>query len=104
LQGTIYILQGMVIKYFSCTFLLFKNATNLSLLGIMRAVPPLAKSPLISSYGSKNVWPKLAWPTSQNDLQLLLLLMGGGCILSISPCQPCMLLGAFSIVQTSFVQ
>jgi len=24
LQGTIYILQGMVAKYFSCTFLLFK--------------------------------------------------------------------------------
>jgi len=25
-----YILQGIVTKYFSCTFLLFKNATNLA--------------------------------------------------------------------------
>jgi len=29
LQGTIYMLQGMVDKYFSCKFLLFNNATNL---------------------------------------------------------------------------
>jgi len=37
----------------------------------MHAVPPLAKSPLISSRGSKNVWPKLAWPSSQNNLQII---------------------------------
>ena len=42
----------MVAKYFSCAFLLFKNATNLGT-GIMHAVPPLDKSPLISSYSSK---------------------------------------------------
>jgi len=39
----------MVAKYFSCTYLLFKNATNqLMLLGIMHAAPR-AKSLLISS-------------------------------------------------------
>jgi len=60
LQGTIYILQVMVAKYFSCTFLLFKNITNLKLLGIMHAAPPLAKSPLISSYSSKNCLAKIS--------------------------------------------
>jgi len=29
LQGMIYILQGMVAIYFSCTFLLSKHSTNL---------------------------------------------------------------------------
>jgi len=43
----------MLAKYFSCTFLLFKNATNLWLLGIMHADPSLAKSPFTSSYSSK---------------------------------------------------
>ena len=31
---------------------------------------------------------KLAQPTSQNDFNLFLLLVGGGCILSIYPCWP----------------
>jgi len=48
-----YILQSMVAKHFSCTFLLFKNATNICLLGIVHAAPHLAKSLLISSYSSK---------------------------------------------------
>jgi len=43
----------MVAKQFSCTFVLFKNATNFYLLGIMHAVPPLAKSLLIFSCSSK---------------------------------------------------
>jgi len=54
-----YILQGMVAKYFSSTFPLFKNATNYSLLAIMHAAPPLAKSPLISSYSSKKCLTKI---------------------------------------------
>jgi len=31
---------------------------------------------------------KLAWPTSQNDFNLFLLLVGGESILSIAPCWP----------------
>ena len=50
----------IVPKYFSCTFLLFKNATNLQLLGIMHAAPPLAKSQLISSYSSKKCLAKIS--------------------------------------------
>jgi len=50
----------MVTKYFYCTFPLFKNATNLYLLGIMYAAPPLAKSPLISSYSSKKCLAKIS--------------------------------------------
>jgi len=53
----------------------------------MPAAPPLAKFSLISSYSSKNVWLKFAQPSSQNDLQFFLLLVGGGCILPISRCQ-----------------
>ena len=74
MQGTIYIykLQAMVAKYFSCTFLLFKNVTNLQLLGIMHAAPPLAKSQLISSScSSKKYLAKISIPTSQNDLQFI---------------------------------
>jgi len=37
-----------------------KNATNLSLLDIINAAPPLAKSPLISSCSSKKCLTKLA--------------------------------------------
>jgi len=70
LQGTIYILQAIVAKYFSCTFL-FKNVTNLQLLGIMHAAPPLAKSQLISSCSSKKCLAKIRIPTSQNDLQFI---------------------------------
>jgi len=79
----------MVAKYFSCAFLLFKNATDLLLLGIVHAAPPLAKSPLISSYSSKNFWPKLAYSLLHKMIcNLFLLLVSGGCILSISPCHP----------------
>jgi len=49
----------------------------LMLLGIMHAAQPLPKSPLISSYQQQK---DLA-----NDFNLFLLLVGGGCILSISP-------------------
>jgi len=48
----------MVAKYFSCTFPLFKNATNLYLLGIMHAAPPLVKSRLtkeIKAHGGKQL-------------------------------------------------
>jgi len=40
---------------------------------------------------SKNIWPKIsvACSASQNDFNLFLLLVGGGCtVLSISPCWP----------------
>ena len=37
---------------------------------------------------SKNIWPKISVATSQNDFNLILLLVGGGCILSISTCCP----------------
>jgi len=55
----------------------------------MHAAPPLAKSPLIFSYSSKKMF-------GQNYRRLLhkmihnlvLLVMGGWCILSIFPCQP----------------
>jgi len=54
------ILQSLLAKYFPCTFPLFKNATNLYLLGIMHAAPTLAKSLLISSYSSKKRLAKLS--------------------------------------------
>jgi len=78
----------MVAKYFSCTFLLFKNATNLQLLGIMHAAPPLAKSPLLSSYSRKNVCQNFRSLLHKLIYNSFLLLMDGGCILSICPCQP----------------
>ena len=56
----------------------------LMLLGFIHAAPPLPKSPLIPA--AKTFGLKLAQPTSQNDFNLFLLLAGGGCILSISPC------------------
>jgi len=37
----------------------------------MHAAPPLAKSQLISSHSSKTCLAKLAWATSQNDLQFI---------------------------------
>jgi len=37
---------------------------------------------------AKNVWAELAQATSQNGLQFIFMLMGGGCIPSISFCQP----------------
>jgi len=37
---------------------------------------------------AKTIGQKLAQPTSQNDFNLFLLLLGGGCIFSISPCWP----------------
>jgi len=97
-----YILQGVVAKYFSSTFPLFKNTTNLSLLAIMHVAPPLAKSPLISSYSSKKCLTKIIVGYLSklindlliNDYNIFLLLMGGWCILNgwmmypISPCQP----------------
>jgi len=55
----------------------------------MHAHPPLANSPIISSYSSKKCLPKISvahftkWFTIS-----FLLLLGGGCILSISLCQP----------------
>jgi len=80
-----YILQGVVAKYFSSTFPLFKNTTNLSLLAIMHVAPPLAKSPLISSYSSKKCLTKIIVGYLSklindlliNDYNIFLLLMGG---------------------------
>jgi len=53
----------------------------------MHAAPPLAKSPLISSYRSKKCLVKTS-VVHKIIYILFLLLMDGGCILSISPCQP----------------
>jgi len=60
----------------------------LMLLGIMHAAPPLPKSPLISSYQQQKHWLKISVTYFTNDFNLFLLLMGGGRILSISPCWP----------------
>jgi len=58
----------------------------LMLLGIMHADPPLPKSPLISSYQQQKHWLKISVTYFTIDFNLFLLLMGGGRILSISPC------------------
>ena len=55
-QGTIYILQGMVAKYFLAHFCSLK----MLILDNMHAAPPLAKSALISSYSSKKCLAKIS--------------------------------------------
>ena len=54
----------------------------------MHAAQPKAKFSLISFRNSKKYLAKIAQASSQNGYILFLLLMGGWCILSISPCQP----------------
>ena len=60
----------------------------LMLLDIMHAAPPcqnLHWHPLTSS---KNIWPKISVAYFRKWFQSFVLLVGGGCILSISPCWP----------------
>jgi len=64
-----------------------KQKIFLMLLGIMRTAPFLPKSPLIYSYQQQNIWPKITVVFFTKWFQSLLL-VGGGCVLSISPCWP----------------
>ena len=106
LQGTIYIiLQDMVAKYFSCTFPFFKYATNLYLLGIMHAAPPLARSPLASSYSSKKCLAKISIGYFTKLFTIYFYCSWVDDVSFQSPLvRPCTLLGTLSIVQALFVQ
>jgi len=75
-------------KYFPCTFPFFEKATNLfNATGHHACSPTPTKISIdILLPAPKTFRLKLAQPTSQNDFNLYLLLVSGGCILSISPC------------------
>ena len=69
---------------------LFQKATNLFNATEHHACSPTPTKISIDILipAAKTFGRKLAQPTSQNDFNLFLLLVGGGCIFSISPCWP----------------
>ena len=77
-------------KYFSCTFPFFEKATNLFNVTGYHAcsLTPTTISIDILLPAAKTFGLKLAKPTSRNGFNLCLLLVGGGCILSIFFCCP----------------
>jgi len=94
----------MVAKHFSWTFLLFKNATNFYLLGIVHAAPPLAKSLLISSYSNKKCLAKISVGYFKKRFTIYFYCWWVEDLPFQSPLvSSYMLLGTLSIVQTSFV-
>jgi len=77
-------------KYISCTFAFFEKATNLfNATGHHTCSPTPTKISIdILLPAAKTFRLKLAQPTSQNEFNLYLLFVGGGCILSTSLCWP----------------
>ena len=78
------------INIFLAHFRFFEKAANLfSVTGHHAcSTTPTKISTVILLPAPKIFRLKLAQPTSQNDFNLCLLLVGGGCILSIFPCWP----------------
>jgi len=75
-------------QIFSCTFPFFEQATNLfNATGHHACSATSTKISIdILLPATKTFGLKLSQPTSRNDFNLFLVLVGGGCILSISSC------------------
>jgi len=69
----------------------------------MHTVPPLAKSPLISSYSSKKCLAKISVAYFTKWFTIYFYCWCGGWILSISPCQPLHAVGYSFDCPNSFV-